>query len=272
MRKSWSIVAVLLVAALALGACSKKEDDAKSDESKTTEAPSGGALAGTTVPVCSDIPYPPLEDFKEGSKTEFTGFDVDLLTDIARRAGGKVEFKVTPFDGIIPALNAKDCDIIASAMTITDERKEQVLFSDPYYDSKQSLVVRKDDAETFKTLPDLKGKVIGVQSETTGQAYAEKNLPEGATLKALPGSSDLFNALKAKDIDAILQDAPVNAFGVKQNPDFSYQQEFDTDEQYGFAVRKDDTETVDWINAGLKAARADGTYQKLYDQWMTVAK
>ena len=267
MKKSWSIVAVLLVAMLALGACSKKDD-----EVKTSTEPSGGALAGTTVPVCSDIPYPPLEDFKGDSKTEFTGFDVDLLTDIAKRAGGKVEFKVTPFDGIIPALNAKDCDIIASAMTITDERKGQVLFSDPYYDSKQSLVVRKDDADTFKTLPDLKGKVIGVQSETTGQAYAEKNLPEGATLKALPGSSDLFTALKAKDIDAILQDAPVNAWGVKQNPEFSYQQEFDTDEQYGFAVRKDDTETIKWINDGLKAARADGTYQKLYDQWMTVAK
>lgn len=265
MQKSTRVIAVLLAAGLVLGACSKKDDDASKSSNSDSAA---GVLAGKTVPVCSDIPYPPMEDFKNGSDSEFTGFDVDLLTDLAKRAGGKVQFKVTPFDGIIPALNAKDCDIIASALTITDARKEQILFSDPYYDSKQSLVVRTEDADTFKTLPDLAGKKIGVQSETTGQAYAEKNLPDGATVVALGGSSDLFNALKSKDVDAILQDGPVNLDFVKKNPEFTYQQEFETNEQYGFAVRNDDTETVKWINDGLKAAKADGAYQKIYDQWL----
>lgn len=266
MSRTLRLCATFLALGLVVSACSKKDDDAADD----TKGAQSSALAGKTVSVCSDIPYPPLEDFKDKSDDEFTGFDVDLMEYAAKKAGGSVAFKVTGFDGIIPALTAKDCDVIASAMTITDERKGQVDFSQPYYDSKQSLVVRADEKSKFATLADLANSTIGVQAETTGQAYAEENKPAGATIKALPGSSDLFNALRSRDIDAILQDAPVNVDGVKKNPEFVYQQEFDTNEQYGFAVRKGDSATLAWINDGIDASKADGTYDRLYDKWLKV--
>ncbi len=263
--RSIRLMAGALVLGLLLAACSEK-DDKGSDGTKDT---TGGSQAALTV--CSDIPYPPLEDFKEGSETEFTGFDIDLMQYIADHADRKLDVRVTPFDGIFTALDSKACDVIASALTINDERKKGHDFSEPYYDSKQSLVIRAEDKGTITKLEDLAGKTIGVQSETTGQAYAEEHAPATATVKAYPGSSDLFTAINAKEIDAILQDGPVNVDGVsKAAGDLVYLEEFDTEEQYGFAVRKGDTATKKLLDDGLEAARQDGTYDRLYAQYLEV--
>ncbi len=270
---------------LAITGCSKKADvssttntttTADKATASTTTIPFGslvteGSGAGGKLVVCSDIPYPPLEFENPNKAGKYTGFDIDMMTYVAAQKDMSIDVKVTPFNGIIDALNSSSCDVIASALSITDERKQSIAYSDAYYDSAQSLVIRADEKDTIKDLASLKGKIIGVQTGTTGASYAKDNAKD-ATIKEFGQSDELFTALGTSDIDAILQDGPVNAYGVKQNPKYLYLQEFKTGEQYGFGIRKNDAKTLKLVNDGIAAAKADDTYKKLFDQYLTVAK
>jgi polar amino acid transport system substrate-binding protein len=219
-----------------------------------------------TLTICSDIPYAPFEF--EDDNGELTGFDVELVNAMAEEMNLETEFKTTPFDTIIPALTAGNCDVIVSATTITEERSEQVLFSDPYFDADQSLMVTTANEGTYKTLDDLAGKTIGVQAGTTGADYAEENKPEGATVKEYPGAADLFLAISAGEIDAVLQDFPVNAYHALQNDEqFAVTETFPTGEQYGMAVTLENTNLADALNASLGNVRASGTYEEIYASW-----
>ena len=257
-----SVMAAVAVAAVALAGCG--DDKASS----TTTAKSGSGSGGSLV-VCSDIPYEPMEfeATKTSTPSGYTGFDIDLAQQIASDNGKTLEVKVTPFDGIFAALNAGSCDVIASSVTITDDRKKNVDFSTPYFDSNQSLMVLKTNAGTFETLADLKGKNIGVQSGTTGEEYVKKNTPAGATVTALPGAADLFAALKSGSIDAIVQDYPINAYRATQDDSVTITDKIKTDEQYGMAVKKGNAATLKVIDDGIAKAKSDGTYDKLYEKY-----
>lgn len=222
-------------------------------------------VADGTLTICSDIPYAPFEFEEDG---ELTGFDVELVNAMAEEMNLQTEFQTTPFDGIIPALVAGNCDVIVSATTITDERAEQVLFTDPYFDADQSLLVTAENEGTYASLDDLGGKNIGVQSGTTGADYAEEYKPEGATIREYQGADDLFSAIVAGDVDAILQDFPVNAYRALQNPDqFAVTETFPTGEQYGMAVTLENTNLADALNAALGNVQASGTYDEIYASW-----
>lgn len=268
-HRSLLAVPLLTVAALLLGACGG--DDA-SDGSTTTAADGGaGGIEGVELvndgqlTVCSDMPYKPFEFDEDG---ETTGFDFDVVSAMGDQLGVEVEFVTTPFDSIIPALVAGDCDMIASAMTITDERKEKVAFTDAYFDADQSLLVLKENAEKFATLEDLAGKTIGVQMETTGATYAADNKPEGATIKEFSTGDEIFPALISGDVDAALQDLPVNAYRAATAPDqFVVTETFPTGEQYGFAVTQENTALLEALNGALTTLREDGTYDTIYAEW-----
>jgi len=178
------------------------------------------------------------------------------------------EFKTTPFDAIIPSLAAGNCDMVASATTITEERKKKVAFTQPYFDADQALLIRAADQERYRLLSGLKGKTIGVQSGTTGETYAKANKPAGATVKDFPGADDLFNALASGDVDAVLQDFPVNKYRALKAPDqFAVTETFKTGEQYGFAVAKDNPGLVAALDAALANVRRSGDYDKTYKAW-----
>jgi len=222
--------------------------------------------ADGTLTICSDIPYAPFEF--EDDNGELTGFDVELVDAMAEEMNLETDFQTTPFDGIIPALVAGNCDVIVSATTITDERAEQVLFTDPYFDADQSLLVTAENKDAYKSLDDMGGKNIGVQSGTTGADYAEENKPEGATIKEYQGADELFAAIVAGDIDAILQDFPVNAYRALQDPEvFAVTETFPTGEQYGMAVTLENTNLAGALNAALGNVRASGTYDEIYASW-----
>ncbi len=140
-------------------------------------------------------------------------------------------------------------------------------FTQPYFDSNQSLMVLKENAGKYKTLADLAGKNIGVQSGTTGEEYTNKNIPAGAKVTALPGSADLFAALDSGKIDAIVQDYPINAYRAKQKGNVVITEKIKTDEQYGMAVKKGDAATLKLLNDGIAAAKADGSYDALYEKY-----
>lgn len=263
-NKALRITAVAAVAVLGLGLAACSSDDDSS--STTTEAGGGG---GSKLVICSDIPYAPMEMEATDTKTPsgYTGFDIDLVQAIATGADKTLEVKVTPFDGIFAAMDAGTCDAVVSSVTITDERKANMDFSTPYFDSNQSLMVLKENAEKFKTLDDLAGKNIGVQSGTTGEEFVNGNKPAGATVTALPGSADLFAALTAGTIEAIVQDYPINAYRATQDKNVVITQKIKTEEQYGMAVKKGDSATLEMLNKGLDTAKSDGTYDELYEKY-----
>ncbi len=274
--RSLRLGAASAVAALALltSACSSDESTTDTDTSEEsgsdTSAGEGGAaldlVAEDQLTVCSDIPYAPFEmEAEEGDG--YTGFDIELLEAVAADLGLTTTVKDLPFDGILGALPAGDCDIVGSAVSITPEREEQVLFSESYFESKQSLMVLTEDEATYPDLESLAGKTIGVQSGTTGAAYAEENKPEGATIKEFEGGEDLFGALTAGDIEAALQDFPVNAYQAAQDDTFVVVASFGEGEPYGFAAEKENEALIDAVNGSLETLKSDGTYDELYAKY-----
>jgi polar amino acid transport system substrate-binding protein len=149
-------------------------------------------------------------------------------------------------------------------VSIKPERVEQVDFSDPYFDSGQSLLIRAADAGTYETLADLAGERIAVQAGTTGETYANENKPEGAEIVSFEDADGMFGAIASGDVAAVLQDLPVNAQRAKQDSTFALTGSFPTDEQYAFAVEKGDTAMVEFLNSGLEALRADGRFDEIY--------
>ncbi len=258
-------------AVLVLGAAACGDDDG--DDEATGDDGAGEEPADEergTLTVCSDTPYPPFE-FEDEATGEQTGFDIEIIREVADRMGDDIEVTDQPFEGIWLAPQAGTCDIVASAMTINEERAENALFSDPYFDAEQSLLVLAENEETFATLDDLAGETIGVQSGTTGETYANENKPDGATVQGFDDSSAMFLAIESGEVSALLQDLPVNGYRASQDDSFVVVETYSTDEQYGFAAAMDNTDLIDQVNEQLTAMRDDGTYDEIYEEWFGTA-
>ena len=162
---------------------------------------------------------------------------------------------------------SNQCDLIAAAVTITPERQEKLAFSDPYYDSLQSLLVPADSAA--KSLEDLAGKKIGIQQGTTGESYARDNAPADTEVIAYQSDAEIFQALQAGNIDAVLQDLPVN-LNHTDGGKFTIAATYPTGESYGLAMKKGGTEQlVEEVNNQLAALRENGKYTELYNKYFT---
>jgi len=263
--KSLRMAAAVTGLALALTACSTDAGDTEDTEDPAAEDAGAlpAALEDGDLSVCSDIPYSPFEFEEEGTATGYSGFDIELIEAIAAELGVEVTIQVTGFDAIQSgtALAADSCDVAASAMTITDEREQNVDFLDPYFDADQSLLVKVDGG--VESLDDVTS--LGVQADTTGQAYAVENFDGDIT--EFPGAAALFSAMEAGTVDAILQDLPVNAERAQQDDSLTIAETYPTGEQYGFAVKEGSTELRDALNEGLQAVRDAGTYDELHSKY-----
>ena len=265
-RLRW--LALLLVTVLALAATGCGDDDEEEAESGTGSASAVAevdTIESGVLTVCSDVPYAPFE--YEDESGEIIGVDIDLMRAIGEKLGLELEVKDTDFDGIFAALAAEQCDVIASSVSITDERKENNEFTQGYFEIQQSVLVRKGEAETYKALADLAGKTIGVQSETTGEAYAQENKPDGAKITSFTGADEMFTALKAGQVDAVLQDFPINAYHAETSGDTEVAFKLDSEpEEYGFVIKKGNTELRDALDEALTALRDDGTYDEVLEK------
>jgi len=247
--------------ALALSACGSDSDDssAKGGDSGL-QTVSAGKLT-----VCSDVPYAPFEDFDESSPTGFKGFDIDIVTAVAEGLDLDLVVKDSSFDALQSgtALNAKQCDIAASAMTITEDRQKALDFSDGYYETEQSILV--PEGSSIADIKDLDGKKVGVQQGTTGKDYAEQNAP-GAKIVAFPSDAEMFQAIKAGQVDALLQDLSVNT-DHEEAGGYTVLKLGASREVYGLAMKKGSTDLVEAVNEQLTELRDSGEYQKLYDSY-----
>ena len=267
-RRLFRLLALLFVVGLLAGACGDDDDDGGSAEAGDESPAALDTIEEGTLTVCSDIPYAPFEFEEDG---EVKGIDADIMRAIGQKLDLDVEFIDTDFDGIFTALAAGNCDVIASAVSITDERKQNNDFSDGYFEINQSVLVRKGEESAIKELSDLKGKVVGVQSETTGAAFAAENAEaNGYTVKEFTGADELFTSLKAEQVDAVLQDLPVNTYNAEKSGDSAVAIVFDegAKEEYGFVVKKGNTELVDAINGALDEIRDSGDYDKILEEYL----
>lgn len=216
--------------------------------------------------VGSDVTYPPFEYMENGKPV---GFDVDLINLIAKEMGlERAEIMDTAWDGIFAALKTEKFDIIISSVTITEERKLEMLFSDPYYNSGQVIAVRKDD-NRINNENDLKGMVVGVQINTTGD-FAAQEIPGIKEIKRYDDIQQAFQDLEIGRIDAILNDLPVNAYFASTRKNVKLVGNLLTVEQYGIAARLVDVDLVNEINKALKNLKESGKYRELYLNWFGV--
>jgi ABC-type amino acid transport substrate-binding protein len=234
------------------------------DDGKKETTPAGTFKTKTagTLTVGSDIPYTP---FELGRAPNYKGFDVDVVNDIARQLGLKAKFVKTPFDTIFRNLAQGKFDMVASATTITAERKKEVDFSDPYFPADQSLMVKK--GSDIKTVDDLNGKVVGAQLGTTGADYAKKNT-DAKSVRTYDLVDDAFNALEAGQVQAVINDCPVSKYAERAHRELVVVRAIPTNELYGFAFPKSSDALRTAINKGLAEVKKNGTLASTSRKWL----
>jgi ABC-type amino acid transport substrate-binding protein len=260
---------VAFVLAFAAAACGGDDEEGTPGDTatETTEtAPSFSTIEEGVLTVGSDIPFAPFE-FREGG--ELTGFDVELVEEIAKRLNLTTDWRDTAFDTIFTQLAAGRYDVVASATTITPEREEQVNFTVPYYRAQQSLTVNTERTPDIQSVDDLgEGHTVAVQTGTTGEAWAQENLaPNGVEVRSFPEAPDTYTALEGGNVTGVIFDEPASVAEAEKRPALEVVEVIDTDEDYGFAVDPQNEELLAAIDEALQAMIDDGTYQQIYDKW-----
>ena len=237
----------------------------------------GSATTGTTsdsytlvqegkIIVASDLANPPF-DFVEGTTPK--GFEVDLMDAVASKMGLTCEYlSAMKFDSIIPLIKqGGKADVGVSNFTITDERKQEIDFTDPYIDSNQGVVVKADSDKTTAEALNADGVKIACQSGTTGEAWAQENLPK-ATIVSLDDPVQAVTGVSTGIYDAASADLPVMKYLCSNSfTDCQVAIEIPTGEQYGIVVSKSNAGLTSAINEALAALKDDGTIESLEVKW-----
>ncbi|MDQ0962747.1 polar amino acid transport system substrate-binding protein [Streptomyces sp. B4I13] len=264
-RRTRILAAATATAGLVLVAACTSSDDGGSG-SKTAAGGVELVKAGRLT-TCTHLPYPPFQSEVDG---KVQGFDVSLIDLVAKNLGVKQAIVDTPFENFKTGafLNSGQCDLAAAGMTITDERKKNVDFSDPYFEATQAVLVDKGAGVTSLADVKAKGVKLGAQAQTTGEDYAEK---QGFDAVSFESSDAVLNGLRTGQVKAVIIDYPVVQGWLKDkaNADaFKVVDNLNTGEQYGFTVKKGNAKLVAAINEALADAKADGTYKTLYEKWI----
>jgi len=260
MSRLTKIIAGTAVLALGLAGCSSTTPSAENTL---------GTITAGTLKICADAPFPPFEVEDPSADSGYSGFDIDLMVAITEKLDLKLVVVATDFNVLQSgAPLGTSCDVGASAITITDEREANMDFSTPYYDSIQSLLVAKNSGIT--SLDDMAGKNLGLQTGTTGEDYANANAPKTAKLIMFPSDGEMWPALQGGQVDALLQDYPVNLQHAKADSSYIIVAKYPTDEHYGFALAKGKNPALlSAINDALQGLRDDGTYDTIYNKYFS---
>jgi polar amino acid transport system substrate-binding protein len=219
-----------------------------------------------TLKMGIEAAYPPFNN--KDASGQVVGFDVDIGNALCAKMKVECEVVTSDWDGIIPALNAKKFDFLISSLSITDERKQAVDFTNPYYSNKLQFIAPKNvDFQTDKA--SLKGKVIGTQRATLSGIWIEDNLGNDVTVKLYDTQENAYLDLTSGRVDAILADKYANYEWLKSSAGQNYEfkgKPVEESDKIGIAVRKGDA-LRERLNAALKEIIADGTYKKINDKY-----
>ena len=271
------IIAMLLAAAmLCVSFVGCGSDDSKNDVSSAAAVQGSVDVSNVklikegTLTVGMEIGYPPFEDKAENGDP--IGYDVDLVYALADKMGLEVNIVDTAFDVIFAGIGT-NYDCVVSAVTITDERRENCLFSDPYIDSYQAVVVKKGSDIKIESLKDLSGKSVGLQDATTSKALLEDMISTGTVTdcKMVPSEKVLtvFTALDNGEYDVVLCDSPVADTYITKDPD-KYELAFldnENVEQFGVAMAKNNPELQTAVNEAMKQLKEEGFFEENTAKW-----
>ncbi|TCP25974.1 amino acid ABC transporter substrate-binding protein (PAAT family) [Scopulibacillus darangshiensis] len=250
-KKGFILLLVMILSISALAACGSDS--------------AGGKKEDKTLIVATDNSFVPFE-YSDKDSGEMKGFDIDLMKAIAKEAGLKIKFKPMKFDGIVPGLKSKRWDMGIAGMSITDERKKSIDFSDPYYESGLIIGVQADNTD-IKGSEDLAGKKVSTKTGTTSQDYLKNKIPEAKSV-AFPEINQAYQELSAGRVDATLYDMPNLAYYIKTKAKGKIKMvgKKMTAESYGIGFPKG-SDLVGKVNKALKTIRDNGTYDKIYKKW-----
>lgn len=249
--KMKKIVSVLLVAAcsVSLVACGgKKEEEKKAEEDKT-------------LVMATNAEFPPYE-YYEGE--EVIGIDVDIAKAVAEELGMELKIEDMAFDSVIPAVSSGKADIALAGLTVTDERKENLNFTDTYAKATQVIIVKEDSA--IAGPDDLEGKKIGVQLGTTGDLYASDI--KDAEVEQYNKGFEAVQATMQGKIDAVIIDSePAKEF-VAEAEGLKILDEAFTEEEYAIGIAKDNDELLEKVNKALKSLKESGKLDEIVAEYI----
>ncbi|MGJ9457975.1 glutamine ABC transporter substrate-binding protein [Oceanobacillus sp. CF4.6] len=274
-KRNWKtqvtvIISIMFI--LVLAACGSEEETdntedtggtESSESTESTEASAGAELEDTYT-VVSDTSFVPFEFMEDG---EYTGFDIDLIHAIAEEAGFEIELETTNFDGIIPGLQTGQFDIAIAGISITEDRKKAIDYSDPYYESGLAIGVASDN-EDINGIEDLEGKTVATRLGSTSASYIEENI-ESAEANQYEQLDQAYLSVENGSSDAILYDAPNVNYYIQTQGEGSMKVVGDLyqAEDYGIAITKGEEDLVTAINEALASLRENGTYDEIYAKW-----
>ncbi len=275
MKKLSKVVALSLTAALAasvLGACGssdKKTETAAAESAAETEAAQaaeGVSLEDNTLVAGTNAEFPPFEYVAgQGVIDEFDGIDMAIIKQIADDNGWNVKINNMEFDSLSVALKNGQINCAIAGMTITDERKEEITFSDPYYTATQVMIVPEDS--TIASAKDMEGKKISVIQGYTGETVVQEL---GYQYDSFKKGADAVLELVNGKCDVLVIDSATAEQYVKENKGLKIVEDPEAfaNEQYGIAVQKGDDALLNAINASLKKMQEDGTMDKIIAEYM----
>ncbi len=279
MKKICSI-ALAVMMLLSLAACTAKEPAATeapaaaaaeaTEAPAAVEAPDLGLMQAGVLTVGMEIGYPPFEDFAEDGTTP-VGYDVDFANALGEKLGVTVNFINTAWDGIFQGIGV-NYDCVISAVTITAERKESMLFSEPYINNYQAVVVSSGFTGTIGSFLDLNGMSVALQKETTSDDLMSDYVSTGSidcTISANEKVTTCFTQLENGEVDAVVVDSTVAAAYLAANPDkfvLAFQDESEP-EQFGVAMGLDNTALQTAINGAIAQLTAEGFFDENVAYW-----
>ena len=253
------------LSSLFLVACSGGQS---SSEPANASAPATTLDLNKTYIVATDASYAPMEYMENN---QVVGFSHDILDAAAKSQKVKLEFINVPFEGLFAHVNKGDSDIALASITINDERKQQLDFTDPYFQATQMIVTTSRNAN-IKSFNDLKNHTASVQAATSGDLILQElQGKDSQNIKRFETMPLAFKELESGGVDAVVGDSSVVDYYVKQNPNAKLNTIIDPSfikENYGFAFRKGRQDGLrEAINKGIAQIKTDGTYDKIYTQW-----
>ena len=218
---------------------------------------------GKTLRIANEPAFPPFEFLGSDGKSQ--GFSIDLIEAIAQAANFKIDYQSVPFDGIIPALQAKTIDAAISSITITEERAKTVSFARPYFKAGLAIAIRTDNPD-ITSFDSLKNKKIAVQIGTTGAKKAQ-DIP-GAEIRSFDSAPLALQELANGNVDAVINDAPVTLYAINTGnlKGLKVVEQLLTEEYYGIATPKNSANLAP-IDDGLNKVLKNGTYAQIYRKW-----
>lgn len=262
------LAAVLAVTLVACGG-SPSSSDSSTQEPNTTTTDDYTLVEDGKLTMISNFYFPPFVSMSAENGGDFEGFDVDVYKAVCDKLG--LEPNILPsvqFDTIVPTIKqGGKADVSIGAITITDERLEEVDMTDPYMDSNQAIVVKKGASATDVDTLNVAGTQVAVQSGTTGEAWVKENIPN-ATLVSLDDAIQAMTGVQSGLYNACVADLPVMQYLCNSSyQDLEVVSEIPTGEQYGFVVSKDDPGLTAAINTAYQELLDDGTIKELQLTW-----